>query len=366
MSDNGRGWGVFPIRGRRYFFGDTNTVIMEKKQKVTLQDIADRVGVTKGLVSLALSGKYGVGEEMRNRILLTAAEMGYQIEKTRSFIKNMKRTALLVSHQELHNQTFWNQIINGIQMFSYDNNIAVNYINIEDYADNNELISKILETRAGGVIALGDLSNDVIQHLLVNAIPAVVIDSRHYFGSEIDHVKVNNFDGGYKIADYALAKGHRDILFIGDTSFALSFFERYNGFRRRIEEQSDAVCRYAMSAGVEELDTYNVKEVAGMLDERKPTLIMCVNDSTARTVYDEIKGRGWSIPKDVSVVSFDASLESERLEPTLTGVNFSKSALGEEACAMLEERKRGKRAYSRTILLPVNIDEKNSVKDISR
>jgi len=45
--------------------------------RVTLKDIAERVGVTKAAVSLALRGSPGVSKEMRELILRVAGEMGY-------------------------------------------------------------------------------------------------------------------------------------------------------------------------------------------------------------------------------------------------------------------------------------------------
>ena len=47
------------------------------KKKVTFQDIADELGVSKGLVSIAINNKYGVSEAMRSKIVLKAIEKGY-------------------------------------------------------------------------------------------------------------------------------------------------------------------------------------------------------------------------------------------------------------------------------------------------
>ena len=49
--------------------------------KVRLEDIAKECGVTKGLVSRALAGKYNVGDEKRNEIMQKAVELGYDFSK---------------------------------------------------------------------------------------------------------------------------------------------------------------------------------------------------------------------------------------------------------------------------------------------
>ena len=49
-----------------------------KHKSVTMADIAAAVGVSKNAVSLALTGKAGISEAMRTRIVETARLMGYQ------------------------------------------------------------------------------------------------------------------------------------------------------------------------------------------------------------------------------------------------------------------------------------------------
>ena len=49
----------------------------------TIQDIADRLGVSKGTVSKALNGAPDVSETLQKTILETAVEMGYTIRKRR-------------------------------------------------------------------------------------------------------------------------------------------------------------------------------------------------------------------------------------------------------------------------------------------
>ena len=47
--------------------------------RVTIQDVADKLGLSKFSVSRALSGKPGVGEATRSRVLRAAHAMGYRV-----------------------------------------------------------------------------------------------------------------------------------------------------------------------------------------------------------------------------------------------------------------------------------------------
>lgn len=64
---------------------------MGQKKKVKLEDIAQRLDVSIVTVSNALKGKKGVSDEMRDKIVQTAQEMGYQNTARE------KKTAALIS-----------------------------------------------------------------------------------------------------------------------------------------------------------------------------------------------------------------------------------------------------------------------------
>lgn len=57
---------------------------MSRSKKVTMQEIADKVGVSKFAVSKALSGKSGISEATREKIHKVAAEFGYSNQKNSS------------------------------------------------------------------------------------------------------------------------------------------------------------------------------------------------------------------------------------------------------------------------------------------
>ena len=81
---------------------------------VRLEDIARECGVTKGLVSRALAGKYNVGDETRNIIMQKAVELGYNFDKLRNKQKTKKSVVVLVSHHLLTKEDFWQPILKNL------------------------------------------------------------------------------------------------------------------------------------------------------------------------------------------------------------------------------------------------------------
>ena len=87
---------------------------------------------------------------------------------------------------------------------------------------------------------------------------------------------------------------------------------------------------------------------------------MCLSDGIATKVYKRLKELRLRIGQDVSVMSFDCSLEGKQLTPKLTGVSFSKAELGSEAVNVLSEISENS-SSTKTILLSVSIEEHDSV-----
>lgn len=65
---------------------------MEQK-RVTIKDIAARLGVSYGVINKALTGKSGISNEMKEKILTTAKEMGYRVNKV---AQSMARNTIVI------------------------------------------------------------------------------------------------------------------------------------------------------------------------------------------------------------------------------------------------------------------------------
>ena len=105
---------------------------MSRGSKVTMQQIADRLQVSKYTVSQALSGKSGVSELTRQRVMETARSMGYLAPPPRSAGGGGSSTSARSAHgQNLDSQSryvviwmsrihlnepmYWQRVLAGIQ-----------------------------------------------------------------------------------------------------------------------------------------------------------------------------------------------------------------------------------------------------------
>ena len=96
-------------------------------KKVRLEDIARECGVTKGLVSRALAGKYNVGDDKRNEIMQKAVELGYDFSKLRSKKKKRDSVVVIVSQHILLKEDFWQPMLKNLYATLNRLNIKMEY-----------------------------------------------------------------------------------------------------------------------------------------------------------------------------------------------------------------------------------------------
>lgn len=153
--------------------------------RATIKDIAQITQLSQGTVHRALHGKKGVSEEVREKILKVAEELGYEPNYVASSLKR-KPLNLLVALPELteRNKYFYERIWQGIRkaMVEYKD-YNINFIEITYADDKNEHIEKFLEDFSDdidGVLAQAELGKDhefVLDSILEKRIPlSLVID----------------------------------------------------------------------------------------------------------------------------------------------------------------------------------------------
>lgn len=334
-------------------------------KSTSMQDIADKLGITRTLVHMALSNKYGVSEATRSLIITTALDMGYDFNRVKNKQSSKKtRITLLLMQWDLKSNTFWNEIVCAVEQRCNQLNFNMSIkIWSEDNVE-NQVSASIFDDQTQGVIVLNHFPVSVIKKCKQLNIPVVLIDSSKYFGCEYNHVRINNYAGGYNAAEYLYSCGHKKMLFVGYINYAYSLKERYRGFKDYVSEHSDIDCNYVVNEPQEIMKLYDSKIFIEKYLKLKPTAIMCINDAVARNIYFDLKMIKNKIGKDVSVMTFDCSVETEYLLPKITGIYFDKQQLGFSAVELLNEALKSDVPIAKTILLPVSISEKNSVAKI--
>ena len=108
-------------------------------RRPTIADIARRAGVTKAAVSFALNGQPGVSAATRERILAIAAEIGFEPSSAARALSDGRAGAfgLIIDRpaRTLGSETFFMQLISGIQTEMTRDHVTLLFTMVEDQAE---------------------------------------------------------------------------------------------------------------------------------------------------------------------------------------------------------------------------------------
>ncbi|MEO3947008.1 LacI family DNA-binding transcriptional regulator [Gorillibacterium sp. CAU 1737] len=344
-------------------------------KKVTLQMIADRLGVSKALVSKALSHDPAVSNTTREEIRKTAEELGYNFDKLRKSAAYGRtgNIAVLVPEAYLDDIEYWGRILRGIdkELASHGFSMLLSSINLS-LTPEEGLPSAIREQKADGALLLGHIPEEYGRLLEAKEVPFVLIDSNVRSGKH-DHILANNFFGAYEAVNRLLDSGHASVAFVGDMETAWSFKERGRGFEEAVRDRNNrngdegVRMQWVRGAGVSGRGNYTSSAFAEELKQAVSagvTGFFCANDMLAVELLHQMTRLGIHCPDEYSLIGFDDLSLSAILYPRLTTVRVPKEQMGARAVQAILERLKQPERVPEQILFATELMERDSVKKL--
>lgn len=306
--------------------------------KFSLQDIAERAGVSTATVSRALNDRAGVHPETREQVLRIAREMGYMPSMAARSLATARTHNLGFVTYKHHPQpisSYHVEIAQGIddEARQHGYHIITHFVDHETMLDGHRL-ALITEQRIDGLILVGPaLSPAFIIELYNSGVPLVLVDNMLQ-ETKIDAVVCDNADGTYQITRHLTeVHGLRRLAFFSGTAHWFSSRERRAGYERALSEIGETPRLVFMP------ETTVSTGYGAMLDalEQYPDLegVVAVNDATALGAIRACKEQGRRVPQDLAIVGFDNVAWGPLHEPPLTTVGMFKYETGVQAVRRL-------------------------------
>jgi LacI family transcriptional regulator len=307
-----------------------------------MRDIAERVGVSATTVSLVLNNKPGASEEMRERILRTAREMGYAPPRLAT------TGTLCLLHIARHGHTvnrdhdvFLAEYIEGLGQAATAAGFSLEILTFKQSPIEQILETALAQTAEGFIVLGTELDRDEAEAFAVLRKPLVFIDTFQEF-SNIDFVDMNNADSIFLLLRHLHDMGHRSIGFVQGAIETRNLRMREEGFlagKRALGLDAAAAPMFYVD------QTFHgaAEAMRTILADRPalPTALVCANDIIACGCLKAFAEAGIAVPDEVSIVGFDDLPLSAVVDPPLTTIRVSKAQIGAMALQLVAARVRG-------------------------
>lgn len=295
--------------------------------RVTIQDLADQLGLSKFSVSRALSGKAGVGESTRNRVLRAAHAMGYRVQQDIGYTAGQ----ILFIRQEIDpvSSELWLNIMHGAEREGQ----KLGFVIVPRQA---RYLSEVpqLESSVVGMILAVPKPTDWTPVATKTGLPVVCAS---YAGpmEQVDQVVGADWESGYGVAQMLLRLGHRQMAFVHGSATPMGRAERFRGFRDGALSADDACVDDIV---FDESIGFRSALLGYLQTGKSPTALFCAHDGIAITVVSELLRLGVRVPEDISVVGFNDFASALHVSPQLTTVRTPQVEMGAAMVRCIADR----------------------------
>jgi LacI family transcriptional regulator len=311
------------------------------KPRITLKDVAIKVGVHSSTVSRALNPatKGMVTKKIAAQVISAATDMGYRPNTFAQSLKTNRSYTIGVLVPDLTNPAFA-PIINGIENMLETHGYSVMVASTYNLAKKQQsTLNKFRERQVDGLIIATAMRGDkLIKDCILEGTPFVEA-VRASGNTDVCSVISDEITGGIMVISHLAQLGHKKIAYIAGPQFLSTGFNRYQGFLQGMKKNGlivDQNLIISCSAFSEE----EARNAASKLltNKRKITAIYVGNDIMALGVYNELEAQAIKCGKDISVVGFDDMPFANKFNPPLTTIHTPMINVGTEAARILLDK----------------------------
>ena len=275
------------------------------RRRITLDDVAQKAGVSKWIASRSFTPGASVANHKRQLVLDAARELGYQPSLlARALSKKQSTLAVIVldDFANPHALLMLQKTTSALQAAGMQS-ILVNIA--------SQNFRPVLETarqyQANIIILIGTQFDEQLISELDDETLLIAL-ARDSLEPGVLSVSCDDKQASRTIADHLDEKGYRKPLYLSGPFTSNTMVGRYEGFNNRMKEKTGMGVpvlhcpRYEQSTASQIIEQY-IKDTP--VSERVDA-IFCENDILALGVIDTLKYKlGIQIPGEIAVVGFD-------------------------------------------------------------
>jgi DNA-binding LacI/PurR family transcriptional regulator len=311
----------------------------------TMDDVANRAGVSRSLVSLVMRGATNVSELRRAAVLQAAEELGYRPNAMARSLASRHPDTIGVMLSDLHNPYFA-EIADSIETTARASGLRI-IINTggRQVDTERQALEHLLEFRTAGLILVGPVVPAPAIEAAARSTPIVLV-TRRTRSAGVDSIMIDEAAAGRLVVDHLTSLGHEHIAHIDGGPGAAAGQRRRGyieamtraGLSRAIRVVPGEYTEAAGEAGAAALLAAPGRSGPRSANGSRATAVYGANDLVAAGVLARLERDGIQVPRDISVVGYDNTALAELGRLSLTTVDQPRAEMGRLAVQCLLER----------------------------
>ena len=329
--------------------------------KITIDDIARELGISKTTVSRAISGKGRVSAETRERVRSYIELHNYRpsaIAKSLAQSKTFNIAFTMPGVYGFIDMPFFQKCMWGISNVAGESDYDVLLCMMED-GDISSLERLINNHKVDGVIIGRTYEDDAAERFLMKVgVPFVTV------GTSVnpDAIQVDNdhYQACKELTSVLLLKGMKRLSLIGGSTKYIVNANRLNGFLDAHKAMNKEYVPELVRTGID--DTEELESSVEDFIRLGSDCIVCMDDYVCNQVLLKLNKMQISVPQNIRIASFYNSTMLENHRPSITSLRFDAVEAGVRSCEILMRRMEGKKVHKKNWLgYNVKLNESTSL-----
>lgn len=327
------------------------------RNRVSLKDIANKVGVSTALVSYVVNGlekEKRVGEKVVLQIREAARELNYQPNQiARSLRRGSTKTIGLIVF-DISNP-FSSQLARVIEDEAVKNGFTVIFGSSDENRQKSEaLINTFLYRQVDGfIIAPVEGTEDQIAALMKKGIPVVLID-RYFPQLNVSNVCLDNFQATFDATNHLISNGYKQIKMVAWFTKSTHIQERIRGYHEAMNQNNleDEINVVEVPLNLSKAETERFIDLKLREMPAIGALVFATNSLTLAGMYC-INRLGLKVPQEIGIVGFDGSEAFDFFYAPLSFVEQPLQTIGTTATSVLIGMINGEREIEHHVIKPL-------------
>ncbi|WP_373893093.1 catabolite control protein A [Virgibacillus natechei] len=329
---------------------------------ITIYDVAREANVSMATVSRVVNGNPNVKPTTRKKVLNTIEQLGYRPNAVARGLASKKTTTVGAIIPDI-SSIFFAELARGIEdiatMYKYNMILS----NSDQNKDKElQLINTMLEKQVDGILFMGgDITEEHVNQFQSSSVP-VVLAATYDESEVIPSVNIDYQEAAYEATKFLIDNGNIHPAFISGQADTQIDLQKYNGYKRALEESSVSFNENLVIKGEYTYDS-GIEAARELLSlQEKPTSVFVASDEMALGVIHGAQDMGYSVPDDVEVVGFDNTRLASMVRPTLSTIVQPMYDIGAVAMRLLTKYMNKEEVTDKKVILPHRIEKRNSTK----
>jgi DNA-binding LacI/PurR family transcriptional regulator len=271
---------------------------------VTLKDVAIRAGVSRSAVSRAFTEGASVSAKTRQKIERAARELGYHPNALASSLTTGRTKLIGLVSNNFHNPLFL-QVFDLFTRKLQERGLRPLLVNLSHETDPAQSLQMLRQYSVDGVI----VASSTLQPRFAEAFRAAGVPVVHSFGRfssapKVHVVGIDNVECGRMAARTLIARGYRELGFLGGPERATSTIDRRKGFAEVIAATPGVRLTESFASGYA-FDAGRTEMLRLMHEGPLREAYFCGDDVLTIGALSALRENGRAVPDDVGLIGLN-------------------------------------------------------------